>query len=55
MHLHHRLVDVHQLLQLQLLALVRQLAQRAALLQVRLQLDQPSNTSSFGLFFFRRR
>ena len=41
MHLHHRLIDVHQLLQLQLLALVRQLAQRAALLQVRLQLDQP--------------
>ena len=38
-HLHHRLVDVHQLLQLQLLALVRQLAQHAALLQVRLQLD----------------
>lgn len=36
--LHHRLADVQQLLQLQLLALVRQLAQRARLLQIAAQL-----------------
>lgn len=38
--LHHDLVDVHQLLQLQLLARVDQLAQLPTLLQIRLQLDQ---------------
>lgn len=40
-HLHHGLVDVHQLLQLELLARVRQLAQLPTLLEVGFQLDQP--------------
>ena len=39
-HFHDRLVDVHQLLELQLLARVRQLAELAAVLEVRFQLDQ---------------
>ena len=39
-HFHDRLVDVHQLLELQLLARVRQLAELAAMLEVRFQLDQ---------------
>ena len=37
-HFHDRLVDVHQLLELQLLARVRQLAELAAMLEVRFQL-----------------
>lgn len=37
-HFHDRLVDVHQLLELQLLARVRQLAELAAVLEVRFQL-----------------
>lgn len=39
-HFHDRLVDVHQLLELQLLARVRQLAELATVLEVRFQLDQ---------------
>lgn len=39
-HLHHRLVNVHQLLQFQLLAVVGQFAQGQAVRQIRLQLDQ---------------
>ena len=38
-HLHHCFIDVHQLLQLELLALVSQLAQLQAVSEVRFQLN----------------
>lgn len=39
-HFHHRLVDVHQLLELELLARMRQFAELATVLQIGFQLDQ---------------
>lgn len=39
-HFHNGLVDVHQLLELELLARVRQFAELATVLEVRFQFDQ---------------